>query len=131
MSRGQVGLSSGGAAQVGRAPSVSRVVFKNEPVNREKCYEQTLERSAPMLGPQFESEQGDRALTQIYEGMVVHDRKGRRIGTVEYVYLGEVAEARDMYGYHKHTSSILTSSDGALIEEFANAVILTERLPEI
>jgi hypothetical protein len=64
-----------------------------------------------MLERQFELEQVDPILQQIYEGVAVHDRTGRRIGTVEYVYLGEVA--------------------GSLIEEFAKAVLLTERVPDI
>lgn len=84
-----------------------------------------------MLGPQFESEQVDPVLTQIYEGMAVHDQTGRRIGTVEYVYLGEVAEFPDVYEYRKHTSDVLTSREGSLIEEFANAVLVTEQLPEM
>jgi hypothetical protein len=84
-----------------------------------------------MLGPQFESEEVDPILTQIYEGMPVHDRAGRMVGTVEYVYLGEVAEAPEYCGHHERTSSFLRSTEGSLIEEFANAILLTEQLSDI
>ena len=84
-----------------------------------------------MLGPQFESEQVDPVLAQIYEGMAVHDQTGKRIGTVEYVYLGEVAESREEYGYNGQTPSTPASSEGSLIEEFANAILLTERVPDV
>ena len=84
-----------------------------------------------MLGPRFESEQVDPVLLQIYEGMAVHDQTGKKIGTVEYVYLGEVAESSEEYNSHEQTTSALTSSGGSLIEEFANAIILTERVPDI
>lgn len=84
-----------------------------------------------MLGPQFESEQVDPVLLQIYEGMAVHDQTGKRIGTVEYVYLGEVAGSPDECGYDEQTLSSLTSSEGPLIEEFVKAFLLTERVPDI
>ena len=84
-----------------------------------------------MLGRQFELEQVDPILQQIYEGMAVHDRTGRRIGTVEYVYLGEVAESSEQGGYDGQPAAALTSSEGSLIEEFAKAVLLTERVPDI
>jgi hypothetical protein len=84
-----------------------------------------------MLGPQFESEQVDPVLLQIYEGMAVHDQTGKRIGTVEYVYLGEVAGSPDECGYDEQTPSSLTSSEGPLIEEFVKAFLLTERVPDI
>jgi hypothetical protein len=84
-----------------------------------------------MLGPRFESEQVDPVLLQIYEGMAVHDQTGKKIGTVGYVYLGEVAESAEEYNSHEQTTSALTSSGGSLIEEFANAIILTERVPDI
>jgi hypothetical protein len=83
-----------------------------------------------MLRPQFGSEQVDPILGQIYEGMAVHDRTGRMIGTVEYVYRGEVAESTEDYDYRGRTSSDPTGTEGSLIEEFANAVLLTERLSD-
>jgi hypothetical protein len=81
-----------------------------------------------MLRPQFGSEQVDPILGQIYEGMGVHDRTGRMIGAVEYVYRGEVAED---YDYYERTPSDSTGTEGSLIEEFANAVLLTERLSDV
>lgn len=84
-----------------------------------------------MLGRQFELEQVDPILQQIYEGMAVHDRTGRRIGTVEYVYLGEVAESSEQGGYNEQPAAAPTSSEGSLIEEFAKAVLLTERVSDM
>jgi hypothetical protein len=84
-----------------------------------------------MLGPQFESEQVDPLLLQIYEGMAVHDQTGAKIGTVEYVYLGEVADSPEECGYPKQTPSAPTSSEVSLIEEFAKAFLLTERVSDI
>jgi hypothetical protein len=84
-----------------------------------------------MLGPQFESEQVEPILRQIYEGMAVHDQTGHRIGTVEYVYLGEVAESSDDCGYYERAPSVLTRSEGLLIEEFAKAILLTEQVSDI
>jgi hypothetical protein len=84
-----------------------------------------------MLGRQFELEQVDPILLQIYEGMAVQDRTGRKIGTVEYVYLGEVAESSEQGGYNAQPAAALASSEGSLIEEFAKAVLLTERVSDI
>jgi hypothetical protein len=84
-----------------------------------------------MLGRQFELEQVDPILQQIYEGMAAHDRTGRRIGTVEYVYLGEVAESSEQGSYDGQPAAAPSSSEGSLIEEFAKAVLLTERVSDI
>ena len=84
-----------------------------------------------MPAPQFESEQVNPILLQVYEGMTVHDHAGERIGTVEYVYLGEVAEAREDFGQAEQTSSTLTGTEGSLIEEFAKAILLTERVSDV
>jgi hypothetical protein len=81
--------------------------------------------------PQFESEQVNPLLLQVYEGMPVHDQAGDKIGTVEYVYLGEVSEAPEDFGQREQTSSTLTSTEGSLIEEFAKAILLTERVPDV
>jgi hypothetical protein len=83
-----------------------------------------------MLGPQFESEQVDPILLHIYEGMAVYDQAGAKIGTVEYVYLGEVADSPEECGYYTQTPSTLTSSEVSLIEEFAKAIVLTERVSD-
>jgi hypothetical protein len=84
-----------------------------------------------MLGPQFESEQVDPLLLQIYEGMPVHDRTGKVIGTVEYVYLGEVAESPAESYHSQQSSSALTSAEGSLLEEFAKAILLTEGVSDL
>lgn len=84
-----------------------------------------------MLGPHFESEQVDPSLLRIYEGMAVHDRIGRRIGTVEYVYLGEVAESPEDSGYPDRSASTRTSPETSLLEEFATAILLTEHVSDI
>ena len=76
--------------------------------------------------PQFESEQVNPLLLQVYEGMPVHDQAGDKIGTVEYVYLGEVSEAPEDFGQREQTST-----EGSLIEEFAKAILLTERVPDV
>jgi hypothetical protein len=84
-----------------------------------------------MPAPQFESEQVNPILLQVYEGMTVYDQAGDKIGTVEYVYLGEVAEASEDFCQAEQTSSTLTSTEGSLIEEFAKAILLTERVSDI
>lgn len=84
-----------------------------------------------MPAPQFESEQVNPILLQVYEGMIVHDQTGDKIGTVEYVYLGEVAEVPEDFRWGEQTSSTLNSKEGSLIEEFANAILLTERVSDI
>jgi len=84
-----------------------------------------------MVGPQFESGQVSRLLQQIYEGMAVYDRLGDKIGTVEYVYLGELAETDEKFGSGESSPSMADGSQGSLIEEFARAIILTEQVPDI
>ena len=84
-----------------------------------------------MLGPHFELEQVDPILRQIYEGMTVHDQTGHRIGTVEYVYLGEVAESPEDCGYNERTASAHSSPETSLLEEFAMAILLTEQVADI
>jgi len=84
-----------------------------------------------MAGAQFESGQVSRILQQIYEGMPVYDQKGDKIGTVEYVYLGELTEADEKFGSGEFTSSMVDGSEGSLIEEFARAIVLTEEVPDI
>jgi hypothetical protein len=84
-----------------------------------------------MPGAQFESEQVDPILVQVYEGMTVYDQTGHMIGTVAYVYLGEVAESPERCGYNERTPSALTSSEESLIEEFAKAILLTERISDL
>ena len=83
-----------------------------------------------MLGPQFESEQVDPVLLQVYEGMRVHDQTGDLIGTVEYVYLGEVAESPTKFGYGEQIASGCSNLEGSFIEEFAQAILLTERVSD-
>jgi hypothetical protein len=84
-----------------------------------------------MPAPQFESEQVHPILLQVYEGMPVYDQSGDKIGTVEYVYLGEVAEVFEDFSPREQTSSTLNSKDGSLIEEFAKAILLTERVSDV
>jgi hypothetical protein len=84
-----------------------------------------------MPAPQFESEQVNPLLLQVYEGMTVYDQTGDKIGTVEYVYLGEVAEVPEDFSRREQTPSPLTSKEGSLIEEFAKAILLTERVSEV
>jgi hypothetical protein len=84
-----------------------------------------------MLGPHFESEQVHPILRDISEGMAVYDQTGHRIGTLEYVYLGEVAESPESYSSHEQTASVLGDPETWLMEEFAKAILLTEQVPEI
>ena len=83
-----------------------------------------------MFGPQFESEQVDPIMAQIYEGMKVQGPEGHIMGTVEYVYLGEVAEASESSGCYERPPSVLSSTEGSFIEEFATAILLTEQLSD-
>jgi hypothetical protein len=89
------------------------------------------ERSVSMAGPSFESGQVSRILQQIYEGMAVLDQLGDKIGTVEYVYLGELPEIDEQFGQGQLAPSAADGSEGSLIEEFARAIVLTEQVPDI
>jgi hypothetical protein len=82
-----------------------------------------------MAEPRFESGQVGRILLQVYEGMPVYDQTGNRIGTVEYVYLGELSEPDEEFGQGQ-LSSTLESSEGSLIEDFAKAIVLTEQVSD-
>jgi hypothetical protein len=63
--------------------------------------------------------------------MPVHDRTGKALGAVEYVYLGEVAESPAECHFPQQSPSAHTSAEGSLIEEFAKAILLTEGVPEL
>jgi hypothetical protein len=82
-----------------------------------------------MAEPRFESGQLSRILLQVYEGMAVYDQTGNKIGTVEYVYLGELTEQDEEFG-QEQLASTLESSDGSLIEDFARAIVLTEQVSD-
>jgi hypothetical protein len=84
-----------------------------------------------MPGPQYESEQVDPILLQIDEGMTVYDQTGHLIGRVAYVYLGEVAESPEPFGYNGREPSVPTGSEKFLIEEFAEAILLTEQISDL
>jgi len=79
---------------------------------------------------EFESGQDSLILSQVYEGMTVYDVTGRKIGTVESVYLGELTMAADEYSQGWATTSTFDNSEGSLIQEFARALLLTERVPD-
>jgi hypothetical protein len=81
-----------------------------------------------MAEPGFQVEQIYHPLTRVYEGMTVHSRTGERIGTVEYVHLGEWAEADD-YGQEPTARPVFDGYGGSFIEDFARTMILTERIP--
>jgi hypothetical protein len=61
--------------------------------------------------------------------MAVYDQTGNKIGTVEYVYLGELTEPDEEFG-QEQLASTLESSDGSLIEDFARAIVLTEQVSD-
>jgi hypothetical protein len=78
----------------------------------------------------FDSGQGHPLLRQIYEGMRVYDRTAGKIGTVEYVYLGELTDADDEHGQRPATPSVIGSHERSLIEDFARDVALTDHVPD-
>ncbi|HSF34408.1 MAG TPA: PRC-barrel domain-containing protein [Candidatus Tectomicrobia bacterium] len=75
-----------------------------------------------------ESGQAHLALTQVYEGMRVYDRSGRKLGTVEAVYLGELAGPDAEYGQRPMTVAVRDSCAFSLIDDYARA--LTERVAD-
>ena len=83
-----------------------------------------------MLEYRFESARGNRTLDQVYEGMAVYDRTGRKVGTVDFVYVGEWADTEDDYSQGQATSSALEDREVSLIEDFARAIALTEQIPD-
>jgi hypothetical protein len=70
----------------------------------------------------IESGQDSLILSQVYEGMAVYDVNGRKIGTVEYVYLGELIMAGNEYSQGWATTSTFNDFEGSLIQEFASAL---------
>jgi len=84
-----------------------------------------------MAEPGFQVEQTSHILTRVYEGMAVYSRTGDKIGTVEYVHLGELAEADDEDGQEPAAGSVFGSYEGSFIEDFARTMVLPERVPDI
>jgi hypothetical protein len=83
-----------------------------------------------MADPRFEAEKVNPILTQVYEGMRVYDRLGDKIGTIEYVYLGELAEPDEEYERGPDAASAFDGSEGSLIEDFARAIALTQQVSD-
>lgn len=82
-----------------------------------------------MPGPLFGLGQANPILTHVYEGMKVYDGAGDKVGTVEYVYPGDLTQAADEYDQGDEPSSILRGHETSLIEEFARDVALGKRVP--
>jgi hypothetical protein len=80
--------------------------------------------------PRFAATQTNGVLAQVYEGMGVYDRTGRKLGTVETVYLGELIETDDAYGQDPATLSVREKREVSLIEDFARAIAITERVSD-
>lgn len=78
----------------------------------------------------FESGQDSLILSQVYEGMAVYDVGDRKIGTVESVYLGELIMAADEYSQGWATTSTFNDFESSFIQEFGNALLLTEQVPD-
>jgi hypothetical protein len=84
-----------------------------------------------MAKPGFQAGQANHILTQVYEGMTVYSRTGDKIGTVEYVCLGELTEAADEHGQELATPPVLGGYEGSLIEDFTRTIVLPEQVPDI
>jgi hypothetical protein len=69
-------------------------------------------------------------LTQIYEGMTVHDRTGQKIGTVEHVYFGAVSQEADTRGAGPTTAPSPGGHESSLIKDFAKAIAAGDEMPE-
>jgi hypothetical protein len=78
----------------------------------------------------FASGQDSLILSQVYEGMKVYDVSGKPVGSIEYVYLGEMTMAADEHSLGWATASSLNAGEGSLIHEFASALLLTEEVPD-
>src|SRR5262245_5554836 len=78
----------------------------------------------------FEPLDGNRLLTQIYEGMTVYDRAGHKLGTVAHVYLGEVSDEVDQRGGGPVTAPSSGSGESSLIEDVATAIFPSPQVPE-
>jgi hypothetical protein len=63
--------------------------------------------------------------------MPVYDRTGRKLGTVESVYLGDVAETDDEYGHESASSPAPENHETSLIQEFARDIAPTEPVSEV
>ena len=83
-----------------------------------------------MSQPPFEPPYGNRLLTQIYEGMTVYDRAGKKIGTVEHVYLGELSNEVDKRGGGPVTAPSPGRGESSLIEDVARAIFPSDQVPE-
>ena len=60
----------------------------------------------------------------------MYDRTSGKIGTVEYVYLGELTEADDEHSQRPAIPSALGSAERSLIEDFARDIALTDHVPD-
>jgi hypothetical protein len=79
-----------------------------------------------MIAPEFEVAEDKAILSRVYEGMRVYDRRGSKIGSVEYVYLGDVHEAIAAGGREAAPGGHHLS----LIAEYARDVALPERVAD-
>jgi hypothetical protein len=80
--------------------------------------------------PLFGSGQADGVLSQVYEGMNVYDRTGRKVGTVEYVYLGDVIDLDDEHSQEQITPSVRDTREVSFIEDFARAIVIPEQVSD-
>jgi hypothetical protein len=88
------------------------------------------ERGRNVTQQPHDREESGNIFTQIYDGMLVYDQEGKKIGTVKRVYLGAVTEAADERGLGPATTSAPRTSESSLLEDFAKAISPTEPLPE-
>jgi hypothetical protein len=62
--------------------------------------------------------------------MNVYDRTGRKLGTVENVYLGELIDLDDEHGQEPATPSVGDTREVSFIEDFARAIVITKQVSD-
>src|SRR5262245_55202073 len=84
-----------------------------------------------MVQPIFKSGLESPLLEQVHQDMDVYDHKGDKIGEVESVYLGSVAEEPDALGLGPETTDDPNLSSGrSWVEELSEVFIADDELPE-
>ena len=82
-----------------------------------------------MMQQSYNHKEHRNILTDVYEGMVVYDHQGDKIGTVKDIYLGALTEEEDEQGLGPATATS-AAQQSSLIEDFIQTLSPQEPLPE-
>jgi hypothetical protein len=84
-----------------------------------------------MIIPEFGVAEDNCVLSQVYEGMRVYDWRGNKIGTVEYVYRGDLYAARDAGSHGLANHATLGNHNSSLIAQLVRDIALPEQVSAV